>query len=572
MAVKTGFGIDIGEDSIKLVELRKEKTGIHLSRVKTLKTGITPSLTRTEKEGIIEDRLNEILRDVSVGKAPLTVATPGLSAFIRYVKLPPVAPSRLQQIVGYEAQQQVPFPLEEVIWDYQILESSGKSETNIILVAIKAEVISNLMNVMGLQGIEPSFIEHRPLAFYNCFRLNEKTEGEVKVIVDAGARATDLSIEREGNLCWTRSIRIGGGDITGAIQKAFHISFEDAEKLKKDKGIIYLSEDEEKSAGEEDRRLWQAMRPVVEEMVAELQRSASYFHSQLEGGRIDQILLAGGCSRLRNFDLFIADQLGTEVKKLNPLKDIIYSPELLQGEELELELGVAIGLALRSVGEAFSTIDLLPKVVVGRRELRKKRVYLTLSGLSMAFMLGVSWVFSLQNYNVLKLQMQNISTELEEYEKYDGEIQKLKIGQSRMQGRVNILKDLVAARDYWPNILLEFSRILPDNTFLKNISSVGQDKGLIELKGRTSNFDAVTNLISSLEQSPLFCSVKVISATPVEETAGGALRAKVVEEAAGRPRGRRIRREEVRVEEKHIPIAEVKKTGIDFVLRVELMK
>jgi type IV pilus assembly protein PilM len=561
VAVKVGFGIDIGEDSIKLVELRKGKTGIHISRVEILKTGITPSLTRAQRESIIEDKLGEILQGVNVGKSPLTVATPGLSAFIRYVKLPPVTSSRLQQIIGYEAQQQVPFPLEEVIWDYQVLESSSKSETDVILVAIKAEVISNLMNVMGLQGLEPSAIEHRPLALYNCFRLNEKSEGGVKVIIDIGARATDLSIERKGELCWTRSIRIGGGDITEGIQKTFNISFEDAEKLKKDKGIICLNEDEEKSAGEEGKRFWQAMKPVVEEMVMELQRSASYFHSQLEGGRINKIFLTGGCSRLRNFDLFIRDHLGTELERLNPLKNITCSPELLQGEDVESGLGVAIGLALRSINESFSTIDLLPKVVAGRRELQKKRVYLLLSGLSMVFMLGVSTVFSIQNYTVMELQVWNISTELREYKKYDKEIQKLKTEQNKIQGRINMLKDSVIARDYWPNILLEFSRILPHNTLLKSISAVGQDKGLVELKGRTSNFDAVTNLISCLEQSPLFHSVEVISAVPVEE----------VVKRTREERGRRGRREEVGME-KDIPATEVRKTGIDFVLRVELIK
>ena len=109
---------------------------------------------------------------------------------------------------------------------------------------------------------------------------------------------------------------------------------------------VYLSEDEEKSAEAESKRLWQAMKPVVQEMVTELQRSVSYFHSQLEGGRIDKVLLAGGCSRLRNFDLFLKDQLGTDVKKLDPLKKIAFSPEVFEGEDPESELGVAIGLAL----------------------------------------------------------------------------------------------------------------------------------------------------------------------------------------------------------------------------------
>ena len=572
MAAKSGFGLDIGQGSIKLVQLRQTKTGIQLSRVKVLKTGITPSLARAERENIIAERVSEIMRDVNVRKGPLTIATPGLSAFIRYIKLPPVSQSRLQQIIGYEAQQQVPFPLEEVIWDYQILKTAGKSETTVILVAIKSEVIDNLIDTMGSQGLDASAIEHRPLALYNCVRLNEETEGDVTIIIDVGATATDLSIEREGELCWTRSARIGGHDITEAIQNAFHTSFEEAEKLKTDKGIIYLSEDEEKSAEAESKRLWEAIKPVAQEMATELQRSVSYFHSQLEGGRIDKVLLTGGCSRLRNFDLFLKDQLGTEVKKLNPLKKIDFSPEMLEGEDLESELGVAVGLALRSIGRGFSTIDLLPKVLIGRRELQKKRVYLILSGLSMALMLAVSAAFSVQNHNVMQLRVQNISGELEEYKEYDSKIRKIRGEQENIQKKVDILEDLVVSRDYWPNILLEFSRILPDNTVLTSISILDEEKELLELKGRTTNFDALTHFISCVEQSSLFGIVEVKSATPVEEIVTGTREPRGVSSSIPRartPRDRPVSPRETRVGERRLR-PELQKARIDFVVHVEL--
>lgn len=572
MAAKSGFGIDIGQDSIKLVQLRQTKTGIQLSRVKVLKTEITPSLARAERENIIAERVSEIIRDVNVGKSPLTIATPGISAFIRYIKLPPVSQSRLQQIIGYEAQQQVPFPLEEVIWDYQILKTAGKSETTVILVAIKSEVVEKLLNVIGSRGLDASAVEHRPLALYNCVRLNEETEGDVTIIIDVGATATDLSIEREGELCWTRSARIGGQDITEAIQNAFHTSFEEAEKLKRDKGIIYLSEDEEKSAEGESKRLWEAMRPVVQEMGTELQRSVSYFHSQLEGERIDKVLLTGGCSRLRNFDSFIREQLGTDVKKLDPLKKIAFSPEVLEGEDLESELGVAIGLALRSIGRGFSTIDLLPKVLIVRRELQKKRVYLMLSGLSMALMLGVSATFAVQNHNVMQLQVQNISDELKQYERYDSDIRKIKAEQKKVQKKIDILKALVVSRDYWPNILLEFSRILPDNTVLTSISILDEEKELLELKGRTTDFDAVTHFISCLEQSSFFRSVEVKSAKQVEEIVTGTREPGDVSSSMPRlrtPRGRSVSGRETRVEERRSR-AEVRKARVDFLLHVEL--
>ncbi len=580
MAVKTALGIDIGQDSIKLVELTKVKGDIHLSRVKVLKTEIAPSTTKAERDNIIAERLSEILGDVNVRKSALTIATPGLSSFIRYVKLPPVSPNRLQQIIGYEAQQQVPFPLEEVIWDYQVLKSGGKSETNVILVAIKSQVVDDLIGAMDLQGLEPSFIEHRPLALYNCVRFNQETEGKVTVMIDVGATATDLSIEREGEPCWTRSARIGGKDITEAIQNALHISFNEAEDLKKVKGTIYLTEDDEKSASAEDKRLWEAIRPVVQEMVTELQRSVSYFRSQLEGGKMDRILLTGGCTRLRNFASFIEDQLGIEVRKLNPLKNIAYSPEVFEGEDLESELGVAVGLALRGMGQGFSTVNLLPKIVVSRKELRKKRVYLMLSGLCMPLILGVSATFSRQNCSVMRHEVKKISTELAAYNSHDREIQELKGEHNKIQGKINILESLVLARDYWPDILLELGRILPDNVILRSISALEQEKHLIQLKGRTPNFDAVTNLISCLEQSPVFGTVNVISATSEEEIVRETREAETsaretVRMSRTTRRGpmppRRGRRETPRAEEERKVTTETRKAGINFVLHAELI-
>ena len=562
LAIKIGYGIDIGEHSIKLVELRKSKAEVRLASVNILETKITPSQSKDERETATATALGQMLGSANIGKTdPVTIAAPGLSAFIRYVKLPPVTSKRLDQIIGYEAQQQVPFPLDEVIWNYQILKGQSKSETNVILVAIKGEVVEQLLGMINAQGLSPFVIEHRGLGLYNCVAFNrEAAEQETKIIIDIGARATDLSIEREGELCWTRSARIGGEDITEVIQKTLHISFEEAEKLKIEKGVVYLSPAEEKSGDETSRRVWEAMQPVVDELLTELQRSISYFHSQLEGTKIDRILLTGGSSRLRNLDRLISEQLGAEVKTLDPLKNITYSPDVLGDEDLRSELGVAIGLAIRSIEEGFSTIDLLPKIVISRRQLQKKKVYLVLSGLSMGLLLTIFSIFATQNCNTTQALLQNISAELTEYEKFESQISAATAKQKKTKSKIDILSNLVAAREYWPIILLELSRVLPDNTHLRSLKVTDKTANVVELKGRTTNFDAVTNLIARLEKSPLFGAVEVVSATPAE--------GKTEKTEEPRRRGRRGR--ETATSKESRVAAGAKQTGIDFVLRVTL--
>ncbi len=560
MAVKIGYGLDIGEHSIKLVELRKTKAEVRLARVDIVKTEIVPSQSKDEREAAIAVALGQMLGSANIGNTnPVTIAAPGLSAFIRYVKLPPVTPKRLDQIIGYEAQQQVPFPLDEVIWNHQILEGQNKAETNVILVAIKAEVVEHLLGMMNAQGLSPLVIEHRGLGLYNCVAFNRKAaEQETRILIDIGARATDLSIEREGELCWTRSARIGGEDITEVIQKTLHISFEEAEKLKVEKGVVYLSTAEEKSGDETSRRVWEAMQPVVNELLTELQRSVSYFHSQLEGMKIDRVLITGGSSRMRNFHKLVSEQLGAEVETLDPLENITYSPDVLGDEDLKSEIGVAVGLALRSLEEGFSTIDLLPKTVITRRELQKKKAYLVLSGLSMGLLLAIFAVFTTQDCNTTQILLDNIEAELVDYEKFESQISDAAAEQKKTASKINILSSLAASRKHWPNILLELSRVLPDNTHLRSLKVTDKTANVVELKGKTADFDAVTNLIARLEKSPLFGTVEIVSATAKEEKTQ-------TTERRGRGRGT-VRREESPT------AASAKQTGINFVLRVALSK
>ena len=562
MAVKIGYGIDIGEHSIKLVELRRAKAGVRLARVEVLQTKIVPSQSKNEREAAIAIVLGQMLSSANIGKTdPVTIAAPGLSAFIRYVKLPPVTPKRLSQIIGYEAQQQVPFPLDEVIWNHQILGGKNRSETNVILVAIKAEVVEHLLGMMNAQGLSPFVIEHRGLGLYNCVTFNrEAAQQETRIIIDIGARATDLSIEREGELCWTRSARIGGEDITEVIQKTLHISFEEAEKLKIEKGVVYLNPEEERGGDETNRRVWEAMHPVVNELLTELQRSVSYFHSQLEGMKIDSVLITGGSSMMRNFPRLVSEQLGAKVEVLDPLKNITYSMDVLGNEELKSELGVAVGLALRSLGEGFSTIDLLPKTLISRRELQKKKAYLVLSGLSMALLLAVSAIFTSQKANTTEALLENIKEELAQYQTFESQITAAAAKQKKINDKIDILGRLVTAREYWPNILLELSRVLPDNTHLESLKVTDKTENVVELKGKTTNFDAVTNLLARLEKSPLFDAVEVVSAAAAGE------KTRTVEEPGRRGRGR----ETVRREESRPDTSGTKQTGIDFVLRVTL--
>ena len=555
LAQKKGFGLDIGQNTIKLVELRKDRSGVHLHRSKIAKTGVTSSMSKEERSSAISNALGNVLKGVLVGHDPVAVATPGLSAFIRYVKLPHVNPSRLKQIISYEAQQQVPFPLNEVIWDYQVLKEKDKAsaETNVVLVAIKKDVLDAHISSVNAHGIAPSFVEHRPLAVYNSIKFNEETgEDETSVIIDVGERTTDISVEKEGELCWTRSARIGGMDVTEALRKSLNVSFEEAERIKEEETKILLSDEEEKNADDRTTKLWGIAKKPLSGIVSEIQRSVNYFQTQLGGTRADKIILTGGCTRMENFDSWISSVIaGPQVSLLNPLRKISCPKGFLENTDIGSQLDVAVGLALRSLGEGFSTINLLPSNILNRQELKKKRAYIALSGVSMALMLGISSVFSTANHNVLKEKLKVISEELEEYRGFDRAIEEHRARNRKIEEKLGAMQTIIKGSWKWPDLLLEISRVIPQGVVLSELGFVSpreerreaapeRRRGVrdepaaariiepavsgrvLELKGAAKDFKTIENLIARTEGSSLFKNVKVISATAGRSGVAGA--------------------------------------------------
>ncbi len=552
MAQLKGFGIDLGQHSVKLVELIKDRSGVHVAGAKVVFTGISSAMSKEAKDNAVISALKKALEGVDTGLNPISIATPGSAAFIRYVKLPPVTPQRLKQIIGYEAQQQVPFPLNEVVWDYQVLDIRSEAETNVVLVAIKKDVLSALINQVKSCGVEPSFVEHRPLAVFNSLKFNYADEaGGIIVIIDVGERSTDISVERDGELCWTRNVRAGSYDITEAIRKKYNTSPQEAETLK-EQALILSSAEDEKSADPKTLELWNVIKGPVTSIAAELQRTINYFQTQLGGAKPDKIIIAGGLSMMPNFDVLLSSVIGADVEKLNPLKNITAPEGILSGIDAGAQLSVAIGLGLRSLDLGFSTVNLLPESIVSRQQLRKKRSYLVLSGLSLALMVGIASVFSVENYNVARRNVENVKEDLDVYQDYNSLIREEQSKQGAIESRTENVQKLVSRFWRWPDFMLETAKVIPEGVVVSSMRFVaagetrettrraprqdfrhmeGDPMGMgdfgaipavqepgkknLELRGRADDFDKISLLVQMVENSPRFKSIRIISAVPV---------------------------------------------------------
>src|SRR5215467_12681911 len=183
--------------------------------------------------------LREMMHDMQISRRPMNYALPAQSVFARFVKLPPMGGEKLDKIISFEAQQNVPFPLDEVVWDYQLVGGGLDEQIQVVLVAIKIDLLEQDNGAVEGAGLLTSIVDVAPMALYNAFRYSYPDVGDCSLLVDIGARTTNILFIESGRI-FLRSIPLGGAAITGAIAREFNESFAAAESRKKRDGFVSL--------------------------------------------------------------------------------------------------------------------------------------------------------------------------------------------------------------------------------------------------------------------------------------------------------------------------------------------
>ncbi|MCK4948095.1 MAG: pilus assembly protein PilM, partial [Candidatus Aureabacteria bacterium] len=238
---KSVLGLDIGTSAIKLVELQKTSSGVKLLNCAIHELDFDPEDKSEDHSNRIILSLQNILAENNIIPSQVVIAVPGQSVFTRYVKLPAVEESKINQIISYEAQQQVPFPIDEVVWDYQIIGDRASPELNVVLVAIKADIISQLIETVSVAKLDTDIVDVAPLAIGNTIIFSEKKTDKIECtgVLDIGAKTTNFIII-EGKNEWTRSIPIAGSMITKELQKELKVTYIEAEKIKRTEGLVLI--------------------------------------------------------------------------------------------------------------------------------------------------------------------------------------------------------------------------------------------------------------------------------------------------------------------------------------------
>ena len=372
------WGIDIGQCSLKAVKLQSAGEGVELLDFDVMEHEQILSQAGAEAAGMVRAILEKFLSKHDVKGSRVVVAVPGQQTLTRFIKMPPVETKKIPDMVKYEAGQQIPFDMDEVVWDYQVFQETDSPDIEVGIFAIRRELIRNHLSQFTELGIEPVVAQAGPMAAYNAIKYDQPpAEGESMVLLDMGALATDL-IVMTGNTIWSRPVPIGGNRFTEALVSAFKISFKKAEELKR-------SAQSSKYA----RQIFQAMRPVFADLVSEIQRSIGSYTASHREAHITRALGMGNAFKLPGLQKFLQQNLSIEFEKLSDFKKINagavgQSPEYTDNL---MSLSMAYGLALQGLDLAAVDSNLLPPEVRKALLWKKKRVWF---GAAAACLLGAA--------------------------------------------------------------------------------------------------------------------------------------------------------------------------------------
>lgn len=333
--------------------------------------------------------VRELATGMKTLKEKVRYSMSGQSVFTRFIKLPPLDEDNIDELVKFEAQQHVPFPIDEVVWDWQLLDSTGP-EKEVALVAIKDDALTEINETVAEAGLGTKEVDAAPMALYNAFRYNYPDVQESVLLMDVGAKATNL-VYIEGNRLFTRSIAVGAASITTAISKDANLTFAEAEALKVTSGVVSLGGGHTDQLDEAAAHLATVIRNALNRLPAEVARTNNYYRSQHEGTAPTKVYLAGGGANLPYLSEFLEEKLRVPIELFNPLKRVSVG-KAIDVEQLGLEahmFGELVGLALRGIGQALIKIDLVPEVVASERATAQRKPFLIAASVILLAGVGV---------------------------------------------------------------------------------------------------------------------------------------------------------------------------------------
>ena len=348
--VKGLVGVDIGSSAVKAVELKVGGKGG--DEFQLLNIGLEPLPPEAIVDGAIMDSgavidaVQNLFQDNRIKTAEVSTGVSGNAVIVKKISLPQMSEEELAESIHWEAEQYIPFDIQDVQLDYEVVEGGeAAGNMDVLLVAVKKDKISEYTSAITQAGRNPTIVDVDVFALQNCYEINYVPDpGRVVALLNIGASIMNINVVKDGSSTFNRDIAVGGNQYTDAIQKDLNLSFEQAEALKRGEQV------EETSA----ESLTPILQAVSENIATEIQRTFDFFRATSQEDRVDQIYLSGGAAKVHGLRDLLADRLDAPVELLNPFLNVRYNekdfdPAFL--DDIGPSAAIAVGLAVRRVGD-----------------------------------------------------------------------------------------------------------------------------------------------------------------------------------------------------------------------------
>ncbi len=377
---KTTVALEVGAQSVTMGVFTPRGKGFTLSRYARRDIVLDP-LEEGMRIDYVSSAVTELVEELKVKGSDVRSVVSGQQVFMRFIKLLVLDTDDIDELVGFEAQQQIPFPLDEIAYSYQQLGMTEEGEREVLLVAIKKEVLDELHEQVQAGGLKVRGVDCSVTSLYNVYRACYPDDGECTMILDIGAKTTDI-IFSEGERFFTRSVTAAGGFVTSAIAREQKVSFREAEELKVSMGAVSMGNGHTDSMEPQQAALATTIRNAMNRLGTEVQRTINHYRSQLKGTAPSKVLICGGGSRLPFTLEFLQETLSLPIDYLRPLEAFSLGSHV-DPEAVEMDavcLGPIAGAAVTGAGVGEFSIDLVPTSVQKDRDERALLPKVALAG------------------------------------------------------------------------------------------------------------------------------------------------------------------------------------------------
>ncbi len=480
MAAPKGIlALNLGTQTISLAEFQRNADGgLILTRLKQVEILGDPSADTT-RSAQTKLQVEQLVSELGLKGRSVNYAIASHVIFTRPVTLPSVGdPSQVEQIVGFEAQQNVPYPIDEVVWDWQLLDAGDGGQVEVILAAIKSDLLDEINASAQAGGLKPAIVDIAPMALYNALRYNYPDADGCTILLDIGSRTTNLLFCEPGKI-FPRRLNIGGSSITTAIAKDFGCSFAEADARKVQDGFVSLGGTYAEPDDAEIARISKITRNQMTRLHQEIARSITFYRSEHGGSQPVRVLIAGGTSSLPYIREFFQEKFpGMEVDYFNPLRNVAVSDDANTDSLAHAThtLGELVGLALRGLGSCPMELNLRPVSVAKAEKRAAQRPYLAVAGACVLTAVAAWWQYYEHGAVQATEKAEKLNQDAAPLLALDKKMKDARAEVDKLAESAHPLEKIAHERSYWPGLLADLNKRIPNNfIWITNLDIVTPD-------------------------------------------------------------------------------------------------